>query len=94
LPQRLGNRFIHGFQFAQLKHPSDLHLTEPLASPPSFVGVNLHSEGATARYTERLPSCLSVKSLQRRFPVASKGLRMPDVRLFPALRQHVYLILT
>jgi hypothetical protein len=94
LLQRLGNRFIHGFQFAQLKHPSDLHLTEPLASPPSFVGVNLQSEGATAPYTERLPSCLPAKNLQRRFPVASKGFRMPDVRLFPALRQHVYLILT
>jgi hypothetical protein len=27
--QQLGNGFLHGFQFAQLKYPSDLHWAEP-----------------------------------------------------------------
>jgi len=38
--QKIGNGFVHCFQFAQLKHPNDLHLSKHLNSPP-FVEVNL-----------------------------------------------------
>jgi len=41
--QQLGNGFVRCFQFAQLKHPSDLHLAEHLAPPP-LVGANLESD--------------------------------------------------